>query len=518
YARDGVTNSAAATVNIIIRPINDAPSFSVLQLYVVNEDSGLQTVPAFATEISPGAFNEANQQLSFVVSNSNPGLFLTQPALSREGTLTFTPTPNAFGTSIVSVVLLDNGGSLNGGKDSSLPKSFTLVVNPVNDPPAFAKGPNQFLNQNASSQNVVGWASNISPGPANESNQNISFIVTNDNPVLFTQAPQIDNNGTLTFAPSLGSFGIAHVSVIIKDNGGTGAGGEDESAVQEFLITINAPPVARIITPTNGSVFISSTPISILCDATDPDGTVTNLDLFRQDIFAANLTQSHLYTWSGATAGTYRFGATATDNAGLTGSAEPVNITVLAEPPLTVVVRIHLNPQTGLFEETVKIANPSSVAFGGVRVLVRGLTNGATVYNASGSSSGIPYLEYNHSIPAGQSVNLVIEYYVPSRVTPSRTLSAELVAPAPYLNPSGTPMQIDRAVRLADGSMLIDFMSASNRVYYIQYSSDLREWETAIPCVTGTGSRMQWIDNGPPKTDAWPSTRPFCAYRILQMP
>jgi len=50
----------------------------------------------------------------------------------------------------------------------------------------------------------------------------------------------------------------------------------------------------------------------------------------------------------------------------------------------------------------------------------------------------------------------------------------------------------------------------------VQYCSALGEgWSTAAGTITGTGGMVQWIDNGPPKTDSHPSTKPSRFYRIM---
>jgi hypothetical protein len=60
----------------------------------------------------------------------------------------------------------------------------------------------------------------------------------------------------------------------------------------------------------------------------------------------------------------------------------------------------------------------------------------------------------------------------------------------------------------------------TNRHYFIQYADtpadlmDSATVQTAFPSVTGTGSRVQWIDNGPPKT-ASPPTNGSRFYRVL---
>jgi len=76
---------------------------------------------------------ERTQTLTFQVSNSNPALFAVQPAISANGTLTYTPAPDACGSAVVTVVLKDNGGTANGGSDTSATCTFNITVNPLND-------------------------------------------------------------------------------------------------------------------------------------------------------------------------------------------------------------------------------------------------------------------------------------------------------------------------------------------------------------------------------------------------
>jgi hypothetical protein len=61
------------------------------------------------------------------VSNASPSLFLVQPAIATNGTLTFTPDAQA-GSVSVTVYAHDNGGTANGGVDTSEGQSFTIVI------------------------------------------------------------------------------------------------------------------------------------------------------------------------------------------------------------------------------------------------------------------------------------------------------------------------------------------------------------------------------------------------------
>jgi hypothetical protein len=134
-ASDPTGKSSTATVTIHVAPVNDAPWFtiSVDPVYVPPGEVP-QTVSSFATGISPGADNEMDQVLTFeVIGNSNPWLFSSGPTILRDGqgntaTLSFTPAPGLTGSSTVTIVLRDNGGTEHGGYDASWPQSFTIIV------------------------------------------------------------------------------------------------------------------------------------------------------------------------------------------------------------------------------------------------------------------------------------------------------------------------------------------------------------------------------------------------------
>src|SRR5205823_1272811 len=105
----------------------------------VLEDSGAYSA-AWATGVSAGPPDESSQSINFTVTNDNNALFSAQPAISPSGVLTFTPAANANGNATVTVTLHDDGGTANGGVDSSAPQTFTITVAAVNDAPSFTSG------------------------------------------------------------------------------------------------------------------------------------------------------------------------------------------------------------------------------------------------------------------------------------------------------------------------------------------------------------------------------------------
>ena len=238
---DGLGGTNSAAVSITVNPVNDPPSFTKGANQTVLEDSGAQSVPGWATGISPGPADEAGQTLTFnVTGNTNAALFSVAPAVAADGTLSYTPAANAFGTATITLTLSDNGGTANGGVNTSAAQTFDITITGVNDVPSFTKGSNQTVNEDAGAQTVVNWATAISAG-AGEGSQTVSFVIaSNDNPGLFSAGPAISSTGTLTYTPGANKNGVANLTVYIQDDGGTANGGVDQSATQSFTITVNA--------------------------------------------------------------------------------------------------------------------------------------------------------------------------------------------------------------------------------------------------------------------------------------
>ena len=253
----GITafSTATDTVAITVTPVNDIPSFTATNPTSVNEDSGAQTVTSWAT-FNPGAADESAQTATYTVSNiGTPSLFATLPAIDASGNLTYTPAPDANGTSTFDVVVKDSGGILNNGVDTSSVTNFTITVNPVNDKPSFTNLGNQTLTSwKNTAQTVTSWANTINLGPANEATQAVNNYRVNitSGSGLFTTAPTVANDGTLTYTPN-GQPGTATVEVQLQDNGGTLNGGVDLSDKATFNITIPAPKVNLTASTTTAS-------------------------------------------------------------------------------------------------------------------------------------------------------------------------------------------------------------------------------------------------------------------------
>jgi hypothetical protein len=96
------------------------------------------------------------------------------------------------------------------------------------------------VGENTGAKSFNNWATALLKGPADESTQNLDFIVTNNNNSLFSVQPAISPVGDLTFTLAANVSGQATVTVAIHDDGGVLNGGVDTSATQTFIIRVVA--------------------------------------------------------------------------------------------------------------------------------------------------------------------------------------------------------------------------------------------------------------------------------------
>ncbi|MBL8092208.1 MAG: hypothetical protein JNJ43_17885, partial [Anaerolineales bacterium] len=242
-ANGGVDTSLAQNFTITVNAVNDVPSFTASNPPAVNEDAGAQTVAGWVTAFNPGPANESGQAVSqYIISNSTCGTLLSAgPSVDTSGTLTYTPAADQNGTCTFDVQVQDNGGTANGGVDTSPAQNFTITVNVVNDAPSFTASNPPAVNEDAGAQTVAGWAT-FSAGPADESGQTVvGYTVSNSTcGSLLTADPVVNNAGDLSYTPAANQNGTCTFDVVVEDNGGIANGGVNTSAPQNFTVTVNA--------------------------------------------------------------------------------------------------------------------------------------------------------------------------------------------------------------------------------------------------------------------------------------
>ncbi|MEA3208376.1 MAG: large repetitive protein, partial [Chthoniobacter sp.] len=223
---DGTASSNVFNLSVTVTPVNDAPTITGQQPLSTPEGAALTVAFANLTVTDP----DNTYPTGFTLSVQNGTNY------TRSGN-TITPATDFNGALTVPV-------TVNDGTATSNVFNLAVTVTAVNNAPSFVVGPNQSVPQGATAQAVAHFATGISPGPADESGQNLDFIVTFDHAELFAAGagPTISpTTGDLIYTPAPDASGTSTVKVMLHDNGGTSNGGIDTSAPQTFTISVTTP-------------------------------------------------------------------------------------------------------------------------------------------------------------------------------------------------------------------------------------------------------------------------------------
>jgi VCBS repeat-containing protein len=251
-AHDGQAESNVVVVSIEIRDGNVAP-VATDDGYSTNEDETL--VVAVPGVLANDSDADGDALTAVLVSTTGNGTL----SLEADGSFVYIPSPDFFGTDSFTYRAHD------GAEDSNV-ATVTIIVDPVNDPPSFTGGDDLEVDStDGGLRTFAGWASDLSAGPANESDQTLTFVVTgNSAPALFTAGPAIaGSSGDLTFTPVADAQGLATITIVLQDDGGTANGGGDTSAAYAFTIQLDAAPRVISTIPADGASAAPSSAVTI---------------------------------------------------------------------------------------------------------------------------------------------------------------------------------------------------------------------------------------------------------------
>ncbi len=255
---DGIpVKCSTATVGISITPVNDPPTLDDPADLPLNEDAGPQVVnltgiaqggdaPGFNNETQPPQF-----PLTVTASSDNTALIphptVTYASPDATGTLDFTPVADQYGSAVITVTVMDSGGTANGGIDTTT-QQFTVTVTSVNDPPIAGDDAGATDEDTATNVNVL---ANDSAGPLNESQVlNVGSVTQG------TSGGTVTNNGSdVTYDPA-GQFEYLDTGESANDTFtytacDTGDGADDPTVlcdtgtVTMTISGINDPPVVN---------------------------------------------------------------------------------------------------------------------------------------------------------------------------------------------------------------------------------------------------------------------------------
>ena len=325
---NGGVNTFSQTFTATVLPVNHAPTLGQLSPITIAENTTAPTT-VLLSGISDG--DNGTQVVTISASSSVPTLIAnpgsTVPGAiainysnpSSAGSLTFTPIANQSGTAVITVIATDNGGTANGGVNTSIPQTFTVTVTPVNLAPTFTIGtpaPVTTFQESTTTQPVTVNLTAIKDGTSDPTGQTLTVTATSSNTVLVS-APTVvytSPNATGTLSYNINPFlsGSATITVTVMDSGSTAGGGVVASS-QSYTITVNPvnqPPTLDPIQSPMGIVENQPTPVTV---------NLTGISAGRGDnsqaveVFVSGSTNSNLlsglsvnYT-PGSTTGTITF-------------------------------------------------------------------------------------------------------------------------------------------------------------------------------------------------------------------
>jgi hypothetical protein len=255
----GSTGSGGAqtgnnSIDITVTPVNDQPTLAISSATYNHAENGgtPHEVLNFATpdmgppdEDAGGANAQAVDDYVITIT-SGASLFAPggEPDVANNGTLTYTIAVDANGSATIDVQVRDNGGEANGGVDLSVAQTLNITVGAVNDEPSVTLASAAITVLEDQFNTTVANFATFDAGPPDEDAAQAvdDYIVTVlTGASLFSVAPDIDNNGQLTYILAADANGTATLTVAVRDDGTTG--GDNDELSPDVSLTINVTAV-----------------------------------------------------------------------------------------------------------------------------------------------------------------------------------------------------------------------------------------------------------------------------------
>jgi hypothetical protein len=381
----GGVDTFSRSFTVVVTPVNDVPTLNPIpDPIVILEDAGVQTVGLSGISAGSGEL----QTLTVTATSSNTAL-IPDPIVSyaspiATGSLSYTPVANQSGTATITVTVTDDGGTANGGVNSSI-RTFLVAVAAVNDAPTLdPMSDPAAIPQSAGLQTIN--LSGISAG-AGES-QTLTVTAVSDNPGLIP-APTVNYTspgatGSLFYTPAANQSGSATITVTVMDNGGTANGGAN-FVTRTFTVTVaeedaNRPPTLDVIPDSTAivedaglrtinlsgiSAGLGESQTLTVTASSDNPGLIPNPTI---TYISPNATGSLSYTPVANQSGTATITVTVTDNGGTAGGGVDtftrtftVNVTPVNDAPILNAIS---NPAGILEDAGLQTINLSGISAG----------------------------------------------------------------------------------------------------------------------------------------------------------
>ena len=228
---------------------------------------------------------------------------------------------------------------------------------------------------------------------------------------------------------------------------------------------VNQPPSVNITNPPNGAILSAPATFVLAATASDPQGSVTNVQFFQGTVSLGNAVNSpYSVTVNNLTAGSYTFSAVATDNSGLKAT-NAISLTVNALP--TVGISAPTNgatfaaPWAGTIRASASDSDGSvsRVDFLANSTLLGSVTNPPTNLSLTAPSLGVG----TYLLTARATDNN-------GGVTTSSGVTVNVVTPV--------AVTLSAARRLSPTTFQFAYSANTGLTYVVQRSTDLINWRS----------------------------------------
>jgi len=513
---DGLLDSAVVTVSLTVTPVNDAP-VARPDVAAVNEDSTSNTLNVLA--------NDSDVDGDLLTVTTATALHGTV-SINLDGTLSYTPTRDFYGTETITYVVRDPSGAT-----ATATLTVTVYAKPVNTLPA---GTNMVFQ----SQSLVFSRTNA---PANgltvadPDSTHLSVVLSVTNGVLqaggtvgitFGDGVSVGTNTLvlsgsiaalnaalegLIYKPATNYFGTDFLSVSTSDEGGRQ---DVDSTGVSLLVEVQAlggvPKVSleSLNKPDTGVMITNVTAIAM------------NTNLVQGITFDPTNNVVNVIAVGGQDGSTNR--STLTVKVKLSdGTERDVVVPVIIYQPLLAATTNSatynssfstplFNFQNSLYEQKVRVQNNTPFDFTALRITAMNLPATVTLQNASLTNGGKVYIDYNLPVLSGSNVTLKLEYFSSDLkpFTPGLKLELLNTTRTNAAPPGAVMASVAPKTGYSPDGLKKNYLYWPSKVgkrYYVQYKDAVGDlWKTSGVIVLGTGLDIHWMDDGAPNTDTPP--------------
>ena len=525
-----VTN--CATITVVVLPVNDAPAANN-QSVTINEDASTNLVLTASDVDSSFTFS--------IVSGPTSGSLGTLN--TNTGAVTYSPNANYNGGDSFTFRVFDGSLYATG--------TVSITVLPVNDAPVAT---NDNYSTPANTALVVAASGVLANDSDVEGNALTAALVAN--PLHGTLSLSL--NGGFTYTPTNDYSGPDSFTYRASDgisNSATATVTITVAALADVAVSKTGPTnvnpgasFSYVITVTNygpttasNIVVVDSLPTNLVFSSATGGGsnvsyivTWPTLPALAKNagtnftIFVIAPTNGSFVNVASATATTAD--PDASNNNGSAGGSRVSSTVVAVQFGVRQGTNV-FNPQTGLYEQLVSVTNLSGSTVAAFQVLVGDIrgTNGVSrtnvwLWNATGTNfDGRRYVQYNSPLDPGSNATVRLEFYNPLRTPFTNSIEILATFPTPAVTNLSGGVVVDtyfwdyRAA--GDSRFVIEWTSIIGRNYTVIYGpTPTGPWTAATPSVTATATRVQWYDDGPPKTASKPQANVSRYYRVILNP